>query len=170
MRLPAALPALGCCALAVLAGCKSKSRSEGVVIDTTANTATMTANTTAAPSGAAPIRLADVAGRWETRVTPDSGKDTTTVEATLVATADSTGWKMINPNGKTVPLRITSVAGDSIVGEAGPFDSPRRKGVKVRAHIVMRLQGDSLVGHVVAHFATTGPDSVLTQRLVGRRK
>jgi hypothetical protein len=178
MRILVSLPALCCFTLAALAGCKAKSRSEGVVIDTTIPAApasstsapTSASTSTAATATATPMRLADLAGRWEVRATPDSGKDTTTVRSVLVATADSTGWMTINPHGKRIPVRVVAVAGDSLVTEAGPFDSPRRKGMKVSTHTVMRREGDSLVGHIVAHFATTGPDSVLTMRAVGRRE
>jgi hypothetical protein len=184
MRLLSSLPALCCCTLAVLAGCKAKSRSEGATIDTTASGMSSTmANSTATPgaaaagttatsatASAAPMKLSDLAGRWEMRSVADSGKDTTAVTYTIVAKADSTGWTVNYPNRKPVPMKIVAMAGDSIVTEAGPFESVRRKSVQVRTHNVLRREGDRLVGTTVAHYKSKGADSVMTYRSTGMRE
>jgi hypothetical protein len=65
-------------------------------------------------------------------------------------------------------MRVT-IGGDSIITEAGPFESVRRKGVQVRTNSVMRLQDGNLVGNSVAHYVTKAADSVLRLRLTGTR-
>jgi hypothetical protein len=171
----------------VLAGCKPKEGSTGAAMDTAASSAAAgagaAANTTmatarsAADTGMAAARsavggtisLADLAGTWDMQSKADSGKDTTTNKYTLVAKADSTGWALHFKNRKPVAVKIVSVGGDSIVTEAGPFESIRRKGVQVHTVTVMRKEGDKLVGNTVAHYVTKGPDSVMTLHTEGTK-
>jgi hypothetical protein len=150
------------CCVAVLAGCtKSEDRAaeEGIAGDTAAATAT--------PSAAATISLADVAGKWKVRSTDEAGGNV--VEIELVATADTTGWTLTGPNRKPIPVRVTAVAGDSIVTEAGPYESFIRKGVQVRTRTVNRLRDGKLVGTTEARYATKGGDSVSLRPTEGTR-
>ncbi|GLC23637.1 hypothetical protein [Roseisolibacter agri] len=161
-------------ALAALAGCSSKDRSTSdtaAAVSATPESAagTMATPAPATPAAAAPISLGAVAGRWDMRAVPESG-DTTATTYVMTATADSTGWMMAFPDRAPVKVRIVSVAGDSIVAEAGPYASVRRRGVQVTTHSVMRMQGDRIVGRTVAHYKTSGPDSVLQLRTEGTRR
>jgi hypothetical protein len=129
---------------------------------------------TASPAQAAPaaapatISLADVAGRWKLRTTDESGG--TPVETELKATADTSGWTMTFPKRKPVPVRVVAVGGDSIVTEAGPFESFILKGVQVRTRTVNRLQDGKLVGTTEAHYALKGGrDSVARRPSVATR-
>jgi hypothetical protein len=147
---------------AVLAGCtKSEDRSadDRTAMDTAA------APETPAPS--ATISLADVAGKWKVRATDEA--DGTVVESELTATADTSGWTVTFPNRKPIPVRVIAVAGDSIVTEAGPYESVLRKGVQVTSRAVRRLQRGKLVGSSVSRYATSGPDSVARYRMEGTR-
>lgn len=117
---------------------------------------------------AAPIALADVAGKWAVRVMPESG-DSTLVSFELVATGDTSGWVFNFPKRKPVPVRIVAVDGDSIVTEAGPFESLLRKGVQVTSTTVNRLQDGKLVGVTTARYPAGGPDSVAHLRFEGTR-
>jgi hypothetical protein len=142
-----------CCLAAVLAGCgKSEVRPAA---DTTAAAPAPAAP--AAAEAAAPISLADLAGKWKLRTTDEAGKNA--VESELTATADTTGWTLTRPNGKTLPVHVT-VSGDSIITEAGPYESAIRKGVHVESRMVLRLQQGKLVGTNEAHYALKGGDSV----------
>jgi hypothetical protein len=47
---------------------------------------------------------------------------------------------MTGSDGKPVPVRVVAVAGDSIVTDAGPYQSFVRKGVRVTTRTVSRLQ------------------------------
>jgi hypothetical protein len=142
-----------CCCAVVLAGC-SKPK-EQPAMESTADT---TASPAAAPAPA-PIKLADVAGKWKVRLMPESG-DSTLTSYEMVATGDSSGWSINAPKRKPIPVRIVAVGGDSIVTEAGPFESLLRKGVKVTSQSVSRLQDGKLVSTITARYATSGPDSV----------
>jgi hypothetical protein len=150
---------LSCCCAAVLVACSKPEQQPAQ--DTTA---------TAAPTPPAPppgISLADVAGKWAMTTMTEKG-DSTLLKYELVATADTTGWTFNFPKRKPVPAHVT-VSGDSIVLEAGPFESLLRKGVQVTTHGVARLQGGKLVGTTVARYATRGPDSLRNLRFEGTR-
>ena len=87
---------------------------------------------------------------------------------TLTATGTPEGWKMAYANGLVVPVRVTASA-DSIITDAGPYASVRRKGVQVTTHSAFRKDGDKIVGTTVAHYSTKGADSVLTLHSEGVR-
>lgn len=147
---------LVCCA-AVLASCAKKD-----------NTPAADSSAMATPPAPAAINLADVAGKWTVRVMPEMG-DSTLVTYELNATGETTGWTMTFPGRPAIPFRIVSVAGDSVMTEAGPFESALRKGVQVWTEGVFRLEGGRLMGTTVAHYTTTNPDSVITLRSEGTR-
>ncbi len=111
------------------------------------------------------ISLAEVAGTWDMRSVPVSG-DTTATLSQVVVTAD--GWTLLLPDRDPIEGAVTT-SGDSILVDAGPYESVRRDGLMVTTHAVYRLEGDRLVGTVVAHYATTEPDSVLELRSEGTR-
>lgn len=116
----------------------------------------------------APISLADVAGKWKVRTTDEAGGNV--VESELTATSDTTGWTMRLPNNrKPIPVRVIAVAGDSIVTEAGPFESALRKGLQVQIRTVQRVQDGKMVGDVEARYRVRGTDSVAHRPLEGTR-
>jgi hypothetical protein len=122
----------------------------------------MVEDTTAMAPEPAGITLADVAGTWTVNAVSEAGD--TVPQFELVATADPSGWVLHYPDRDPVPVRIIEVAGDSIVTEAGPYNSLLRPGTQVWTHGVWRLEGDRLMGTTTAHFQTTDPDSVITVR------
>jgi hypothetical protein len=148
--------ALICCA-AVLAGC-AKSENPPAA-DTMAAAQPV-------PEPARAISLADVAGKWQFRSTDEAGG--TPVDYQVTATADTTGWILALPNRKPMPLRVM-VGGDSLVTDAGPYESVIRKGVQVTTHSVLRLQDGKLVGTTEAHYALNGRDSVAQRPTSGTR-
>ncbi len=129
------------------------------------------ADTTAsvAPPAPAPLALADVAGTWDMKGTAE-GSDSVLVTFELMATADTTGWMQHFAGRDPIPMRIIAVAGDSVVTETGPYESVLRPGVQVSTHSVMRLQDGRLVGLTIAHYTTSGPDSVVRIRTEGTRR
>jgi hypothetical protein len=158
-----------CCAcVAVLLGCR---KSDRAVADTAAAGAAAAAGapaTVARGGKTVPsLSLADVAGKWNMRTTNEAG-DSTLVTYVLNATADPAGWTIKFKNRPPVPVRVT-VSGDSIITDAGPYESVLRKGVQVTTHGVSRLQGGKLVGTLVGHYKTSGPDSVRRFRSEGTR-
>jgi hypothetical protein len=146
-----------CCA-AILVGC-GKSEVQPAR-DTTAVAP-------ATPESRAAISLADIAGKWRLRTMDEAGGNV--VESELTATADTSGWTLTRPDRKTVPVRVVAVGGDSIVTEAGPYESALRKGVQVRARTVLRLQEGKLVGTTEVRYAMTGGDSVAHRPTEGTR-
>ena len=154
--------AFSCCCSALLAGCGQERNAEDRAVGDTAASASAA---TAEPH--ATISLADVAGKWKVRTTDTAGG--TPAEIELVATDDTSGWTMTGSNGKPVPVRVVAVAGDSIVTEAGPYESFVRKGLQVTTRTVSRLEGDKLVGTVEARYTTKGRDSVVQRRSEGTR-
>ena len=116
---------------------------------------------------AATISLSDVAGKWKIHSTDADGGNP--VDAELLATADTSGWTLKGPRGKFIPVRVVAVAGDSIITEAGPYESFILKGVQVRTRNVSRLQDGKLVGTLEAHFARDGRDSVSQRVSEGTR-
>jgi hypothetical protein len=125
------------------------------------------AEDSAAAAAPAAFSLADVAGTWHvTGKVEGSGKE---VKYDMVATSDRDGWSIKFPGRDPIPMRIVAVEGDSIVSEAGPFESVLRKGVQVRTNAVTRLQDGKLVGRTIAHYPVKGADSVARITFEGTR-
>jgi hypothetical protein len=76
---------------------------------------------------------------------------------------------MTLPGRKPVPVRVVAVAGDSIVTEAGPYESVLRKGVQVSTRNVSRLRDGKLVGRIEARYTAKGGDSVAYRSSEGTR-
>ena len=141
-----------------------------------AKTETPPADTTAAapaaipeaPPAPAPISLKAVAGKYDVTGKNEAG-DSTLVTYEL-NTTDTTAWTLTFPKRKPIAQRIVSVAGDSIVLEAGPYESQIQKGVQVRTQTVYRLQNGKLVGRTVARYDTKGPDTLRIVMSEGIRK
>ena len=114
------------------------------------------------------IALADVAGKWNVQLArPDNDSSILTYE--INATADTAGWTITFPNREPLPLRVLSVAGDSIVTEVGPYDSALQPGTQVTTRTVLRLRGDRLMGVSEAHYQMATGDSVASFRSRGRK-
>ena len=152
-----------CCAVVLLACNKTKDDS---ATDQAAQPAADSATMAPAPAAPAAISLADVKGKWKMK-TMAEGSDSTMVEYTL--DAGDAGWTLHFPKRPPVPTKPTA-DGDSIVADAGPYESVLRKGVKVTTHSVFRLQDGKLVGTTVAHYTTKGADSVRNLRSEGTRE
>ena len=125
--------------------------------DTAADTAAVA--DTAAPVAAepAPMSLDQVAGKWNVRILSAETGDSTLTSYVLDAKADTAGWTFQFPTGGRVAMRIVSMAGDSLVTEAGPFDSQLQKGVKVNSTVTWRLRDGKLSGAVVSNYDTKPP-------------
>ena len=163
MRLRSALFAL-CSSATLLAACADRPGSEGAAADTAA----MTTDTVSAPAAPAALSPADLAGRWDMRSVPETG-DTTPTTYVFTATADTTGWTYNFPNRAPVPARVVAMGGDSVVVRSEPYQSVRRRGVRVWTSATYRREGDRLVGRATAHYTTRGADSVLVLRTEGTR-
>jgi hypothetical protein len=112
--------------------------------------------------------MADMAGKWSVQVMRE-GSDSVILTYEMNATADTSGWTLTFPGRDPIALRVSPMAGDSVVAEAGPYESALRKGVQVWTHNVMRLSAGSLVGTSVAHYAVSTPDSVVNLHSTGTK-
>lgn len=128
-----------------------------------AGMAAQMATETMAPAGM------NLAGRWSVRVMPED-QDTTVIMYILEATNNNRGWKMTLPNRAPMEVRVIHMDADSIVTENGPYSSALQKGVTVRTHSNVRMEGDKVVGRTIAHYETKGSDSLRVFRLEGVRQ
>lgn len=151
---------LSACAAALVACAK---KDETPAVDTTA--VAPAASTT--PPAPAPVNLADVAGKWNVKSVPVTG-DTTTTTYVLTATNTTSGWTLTFPNRPVVKATVTT-DGDSVMIDAGPFSSVRRKGVQVTTHSVAHFSGDNMTGVTTAHYNVKTADSVLTLNTTATR-
>jgi hypothetical protein len=115
----------------------------------------------------ATVSLADMAGTWHVTSKVD-GSDKV-VKYDMVLTSDKEGWALKFPDREPIPIRVLTVEGDSVVSEAGPFESVLRKGVQVSTSVVTRLQDGKLVGTTTARYQVTGPDTVTHLTFEGTR-
>lgn len=111
------------------------------------------------------ISLADIAGTWNMRAVPESGDTTATISQAQI-TADT--WTLFLQDRDPIEGVVTT-SGDSIIVDAGPYESVRRAGLMVTTHGVYRLEGDRLMGTTVAHYVTSDADSVLRLTVEGTR-
>jgi hypothetical protein len=135
----------------LLAACKSADNADNAA-DTTATVRAATA--------------ADFAGTWQMTGRSEAGDSLLSYRLVV----DSTGAGTLTfADGRSVPGRLVSIAGDSIITEAGPYESALRRGVQVRTHSIMRRNGDRLEGVTHATYALRGGDSTVTIRQSGTR-
>lgn len=113
---------------------------------------------------------APYAGKWSFNVMPE-GRDTVLTTYVLDATADQTGWTMTFPGRDPIEVRVVSMSDDSVVIEAGPFESAVQSGVRVNlTHTPLHKDGDKLVGSTIVHYDKKTADSVITLRQEGTRQ
>jgi hypothetical protein len=121
-----------------------------------------------APAPAPTVALADLAGKWKIVTRPASGTDSASTTATIVATADTSGWTLDLPSGQKVPLQV-KVSADTVLTKSAVYPSMRRKGKKVWTETALRLENGKLTGTTVAHYEKSGADSVLTLTTEGTK-
>jgi hypothetical protein len=151
-----------CCAV-LLIGCTKSQDNTKTAADSAA------AAPAPAPAAPAALSLTDVAGTWNVKSMPEN-KDSVVVTYVLTAKPDTSGWTIQFANRKDlVPVHVVGVQGDSVVVHAGPYKSALRAGITVEIDGVSRLENGKLVGRTVAHYKTTGPDTVRVFRTEGTR-
>lgn len=119
-----------------------------------------------APTPAPSMSLADFEGSWNATTYLESGD---TVEYTMTATADTSGWMIDLPDRDPMPMRILSTEGGSVVSEIGPYESILREGVMVTVRSTNRIENGRMVGTMEAHYAGVGADSIVRGRVEGTR-
>jgi hypothetical protein len=112
------------------------------------------------------ISLADIAGTWSMRYVPASGDTSAVTSSEIRVTPES--WTLHLPGRDSVEGVVTA-SGDSLIVLEGPYESVRRDGIMVTTESVYRLEGDRLVGTVVARYPSSRADSVLVLSSEGTR-
>jgi hypothetical protein len=107
-----------------------------------------------APPHAAASTKPAVAGTWamENTVKTAAGKDTV-VTSLLTATADTNGWVTHLAGRDAIPTRVVAMGGDSVVTEAGPFQSVVRPGQTVTTHETLHFKDDAIWGTIEARYS-----------------
>jgi hypothetical protein len=120
-----------------------------------------------APAQHGGIKLSELAGTWDVKsmVGP---KDSVVVTSVVTSTADGKGWTLKLPNRDPIPVRVVAVGGDSVVTEAGPYESVLRPGQKVTTRTVGHYKGDTMTGTIEAHYASG--DVIRLKTAATRRK
>ena len=137
------------CAILLAAACTGR---EEAPVDTAGAMGTDTGMAT----GAGAASMADRAGTWEGRSLEG---DSVVATWRMTTTADTTGWTLTFPDAQPIPMHVVATAGDSIVTEFGPFESPVTK-QQVRVRSVGRMEGrDRQAGTYEVRPVAT-PDSV----------
>jgi hypothetical protein len=113
-----------------------------------------TATTVGAQASQSGIKLSDIAGVWNYRALIGP-TDTVVVASVLTTTADGKGWTIQHDSDPAIPVRLLTVAGDSIVLEAGPYGSTLRPGQTVtRLQVVLHYHDNRMSGRFDAHYAS----------------
>ena len=149
-----------CCVTLMVLGC-GKAADRPAEATGEAPAAATASPADAAPAEAAPatLSLADLAGTWKVHSVVE-GNDKVTLDYDLVATGERSGWTINRSGRDPIPVRVVAVDADSLVTEAGPFESLIRKGVQVQSRTVMRMEDGKLKGTTTAHYKVSTADSV----------
>lgn len=121
----------------------------------------------AAPQAAASTKPT-IAGTWalESTVKTAAGKDTV-VTSLLTASADTKGWVLHLHGRAPIPTRVVAMGGDSVVAEAGPFESVTRAGQTVTTHETLHFKDDAVWGTIEARYSNS---AVVNGTVKGNRK
>jgi len=93
-------------------------------------------------------------GTWaiESTVKTAAGKDTV-VNSLVTATADANGWVTHLAGREPIPTRVVAMGGDSVITEAGPFQSVARPGQTVTTHEALHFKDDAIWGTIEARYS-----------------
>ena len=112
--------------------------------------------------------LASFAGTWDVNVMPE-GSDSVATTHVLNVT-DTTAWRLEFTDRPGAAIRMTGMRGDTIMAEAGPFESGVRRGTQVRTTNSYWLEGGKLMGRTTARYETTGADTLRLFHSVGTKR
>ena len=119
-----------------------------------------------APAKKGGIKQSEVAGTWDLKSVMGP-KDSVVVTSVVTATADGKGWTIKLANRDPIPVRVVAVGGDSVVTDAGPYESILRPGQMVTTHQVGHYKSDTMTGTVEAHYAS---GDVIRLKVAGTRR
>lgn len=112
--------------------------------------------------------LASFAGMWDVNVMPE-GSDSVVTTHVLNVT-DTAAWRLEFSDRQGAAVRVTGMRGDTVLAEAGPFESGVRRGMQVRTTNSYWLQDGKIMGRTTARYETTGPDTLRLFHSVGTKR
>jgi len=112
--------------------------------------------------------LASFAGTWDVNVMPD-GSDSVATTHVLNVT-DTAAWRLEFTGRPGADIRVTGMRGDTVLAEAGPFESGVRRGMQVRTTNSYWLQDGKIMGRTTARYETTGPDTLRMFHSIGTKR
>jgi len=95
------------------------------------------------------------------------GPKDTVIASEVIATADGKGWVTKIGNRPPIPTRVVASGGDSVVTEAGPFESVLRPGQMVTTRTAGHYKGDTMTGTIEARYVN---GDVLKGKVTAKRK
>jgi len=104
------------------------------------------------PKPAAPAAQPTASSAIESSVKTAAGKDTV-VNSVVTASADTSGWVTHLAGRGPIPTRVAAMGGDSVVTEAGPFESVARPGQTVTTHETLHFKDDAVWGTIEARYS-----------------
>lgn len=114
----------------------------------------------------AALTVADFAGAWQTMATLEGTPDP--VSTTLTGSDDGSEWTM-TLEGRD-PVAVTaSMSGDSLILVTEPYESVLREGVTVSVRTAGVMQGDAMIGKMVATYQTPEGEQVVNGTIEGTR-
>jgi len=119
-------------------------------------------STTAAEAGPT---LSDFAGEWELTATLEGAAEPVPVRLQ----GDATGaWTMML-EGRDPMMASATVVGDSLVMEVAEYESVLREGVMVSTRSAVVMEGEMMMGNLVATYTTPEGEEVVSGTLSGTR-
>ena len=109
--------------------------------------------------------MADFAGTWELVATLEGAEDPVPVR--IEGTADGT-WTMYLQDREPM-MAEAMMMGDSLVMEIAPYESVLRDGVMVSTRSAVVIDGDRMMGSLVATYRTPEGEEVVSGTMEGAR-
>jgi hypothetical protein len=112
------------------------------------------------------VSIADFTGTWENTVRLEGVDEP--VPSTMTARASDDDWTMSLEGRDSIPLEV-SLVGDSLITQSAEYESVLRPGVMVTVRTSSTLQGDMMMGNVVATYRTPQGEERVPGTIEGRR-
>jgi hypothetical protein len=112
------------------------------------------------------VSVADFAGTWQTEAVLEGVDEP--VQSTMTGSASGDDWTMSLEGRPAIPVQV-SVQGDSLIAVSDEYESILRPGVMTTVRTASVLEGDMLMGTIVATYRTPEGDERVAGTLHGTR-
>lgn len=111
------------------------------------------------------VTVADFAGTWDLMAEVDGAEAPVAVQ--IMGTAEGQWTMMLE--GREPLAAAVEIVGDSLVMNVAEYESVLRAGVMVGTRSAVVMDGDMMIGTLVATYATPEGDEVVGGTIAGRR-